>query len=682
MRGKAARQNRSAARRPARKTPKRVKCAAIFLERSRVGEIQAQVFAPSSHVQNPSSFLSTNPARGCAEDRSLVVNKTISRKLLVLGPLAALLLASSALAEEAPPKVGTMVVTAARGPQPHEEVLADLSVLEREDIELSGAASLADLLRGQAGVEITNNGGPGTASGIFLRGANAGHTLVLVDGVRVDSSTLGATALEALPLAGIERIEILRGPASSLYGADALGGVIQLFTRRGDATTQGQVRFAAGDERRREVQGSVSGSTGAWSYSLALGREEEDGFSAIRAPGNYNYNPDRDGYRREQASGQLAYRFGAAYELAARAWQSRLQSQFDAGLNFDDRTRSVLQGTAVDLRGTFATNWRQLLRVAQSQDDSTTESAWGRFRVRTRQQAYLWQNDLRLPLGELQVALERREERVDSNSGYALDRRDTDSLTMTYRLQAGSHGVQAGLRHDDSSQYGGEGTGSLSYAWRFTPAWRLSAGAGTAFKAPGFNDLYYPGFGNPQLRPEVGRNVEVGLGFASGAWEAKALAYRNRVEDLIVVQCDLDFNCAPFNVARATLSGLGLRGAWQGEQTRLAAHLDLQRAEDADSGLWLPRRARQHGGISITQQRGPWRWGAQWLASGPRFEDTANRRSMAGYGLLNLSASYKLGKRWSLLARLNNALDRDYELAKDYATAGRHFFLAVQYRSS
>jgi len=602
-------------------------------------------------------------------------------KLFHLGPLAAALAALPAWASESGSKLGAVVVTAARAPQNESDLLADVSVIEREEIERSGAASLAELLQRQEGVEVTSNGGPGSASGVFLRGANTGHTLVLIDGVRVDSSTIGGTALETLPLAAVERIEILRGPASSLYGADALGGVIQLFTRRGEAGVQWQARAGAGSDRRYDAQGGVRAASGPWRYAFSASHEEERGFSALRDPANYSYNPDRDGFRREHGSAQIEYRFEGGHEVALSGWRSRLKSQYDAGPGFDDRARSELQSVSMQYRGEWRPGWSVLLRWAQGVDDNANVGSWGSSEVRTRQTSYAWQNDIRLPLGEAQLALERRDEKVSSDTGYLKQNRDTDSVIAAYRLSAGAHSLQANWRHDNSSQYGNEATGSLSYAYRLGGGWRVSAAAGTAFKAPSFNDLYYPGFGNPDLRPESARNAELALRYGAGPLEARAVAYDSRVEDLIVFQCDLNFNCAPINVNRAKLRGLTLAASWRLDGVELKAHLDAQRPENADTGAWLPRRARLHGGAEAHVMLKSWKLGVEWLASSKRFEDAANLRPMAGYGTVNLVASHEFAKGWSVLARVNNLLDRDYELAKGYGTPGRGFFMALQFRS-
>ncbi|MEP6997917.1 MAG: TonB-dependent receptor, partial [Betaproteobacteria bacterium] len=207
-----------------------------------------------------------------------------------------------------------------------------------------------------------------------------------------------------------------------------------------------------------------------------------------------------------------------------------------------------------------------------------------------------------------------------------------------------------------------------------------SASYGTAFKAPTFNDLYYPGFSNPDLRAETARSGELALRYASDAVGAGVVAYRNRVRDLIVFECDADFNCAPQNVAAATLQGITLDARLHRGATSLTASVDLQRPQDDASGLLLPRRARRHAALVVAHPFGPVRVSAELAASAARFDDAANTRRMGGYALLNLLAEWPFGTRWTAFARLNNALDKHYELAADYRTAGANLFAGLRWR--
>ncbi|MGH8799270.1 MAG: TonB-dependent receptor domain-containing protein [Casimicrobiaceae bacterium] len=572
-----------------------------------------------------------------------------------------------------------LVVIAARAPQPWSELVADVTVIGPEDIARGGAQSLAELLRSVPGVEIVMNGGPASTSGVFLRGANTNQTLVLVDGLRVGSSTSGTAALETIPLDQIDHIEILRGPASNLYGADAIGGVIQVFTRAGGGVPAAHASAGYGTHGSGAVSGGASGGAGAWRYAFDAGHTQSAGFNAIANPANFSFNDDRDGYRRDDAGGRIAYRFAPEQELSARFLKSRLNAQFDSGPGFDDRTITTVESYALASRNRLNAYWISRLEAGETGDDSDTRTGFGASRFTTRQRLYAWQSDFALPRGTLVLALERREERVSGDTAFAVSSRDTNAVAGVYRLADGPQALQLNLRRDDSTQFGARTTGALAYGYGFASGWRASASYGTAFKAPTFNDLYFPGFSNPDLRPESARNAEVALRYASDGLAAGIVAYRNRVRDLIVFQCDAAFNCAPQNVADATLQGVTIELGFDLGTTTVRASADLQRPEDA-SGHLLPRRARRHAALAVEQALGAARLSAELVASSARFDDAANARRLGGYALLNVSAEVPLNARWTAFARLDNALDKHYELAADYNTAGATVFAGLRWR--
>jgi vitamin B12 transporter len=574
----------------------------------------------------------------------------------------------------------SLVVTAARWPQTPAELVADVTVIGAEEIARAGAQSLAELLRRVPGVEIVMNGGPASTSGVLLRGANSNQTLVLIDGQRVGSSTSGTAALEAIPIDAIDHIEILRGPASNLYGADAIGGVIQVFTRNGGDAFAAHASAGYGTYRTSAASGGVSGATGAWRYALNVGHRQSDGFNAIANPANFSFNDDRDGYRGDDASGSVSLRLAPEQELSVQFLKSRLDAQFDAEPGFDDRTITTVDSLALASGNRLTGWWTSRLEAGQTDDISDSRTGFGPGRFTTRQRLYLWQNDFLLPQGSLGLAVERREERVGGDAAFAISSRNTNAAVGVYRLAEGPHAVQLNLRRDDSTQFGARTTGALAYGYGFAPGWRASASYGTAFKAPTFNDLYYPGFSNPDLKPETARNAEVALRYASDALAAGIVAYRNRVRDLIVFECDADFNCAPQNVAAATLQGVTLDMRFRRGATVATASVDLQRPQDDASGLLLPRRARQHAALAVERPLGPVQLRAELSASSARFDDAANTRRMGGYALLNLLVEWPFEARWTAFARLDNLLDKHYELAADYRTAGATVFAGVRWR--
>jgi vitamin B12 transporter len=586
-------------------------------------------------------------------------------------------------AAEAPKAVllDPIVVTATRSPQRLSTLLADVTVIGPEEIARAGQSSLAELLSRQPGVEIATNGGPASTSAVFLRGANNAQTLVLIDGVRVASSTSGAAAYEAIPVDQIERIEILRGPASSLYGADAIGGVIQIFTKRGE---QGAARFNAsagyGTYDTSKLTAGVAGGSGPFTYALQLGAARSNGFNAIWNPANFSYNPDRDGYKNANVSASGSWRITDEHEVSAQFFRNRLNAQFDAGLDFDDRTITTVESYALATRDRWTPFWTSWLQAAVGSDDSDTQAGFGDSRFHTRQRQFTWQNDLTLPLGNLQLLAERREEQVTSDVAFPVTERTTNSVGVFYQLRSDAQTAEANVRYDHSSQFGGRTTGTLAYGYRFSPRWRATISAGTAFKAPTFNDLYFPEFSNPELLPEKSRNVEAGLYYGDADQQARIVIYRNRVDDLIVFICDENFACAPQNVAKATLEGITLGYEKNWDELTLKASLDLQRPEDDATGALLPRRARRHGALVLARSFGAWRIGVEETASSQRFDDAANTRKMGGYALTNLTVEYAVAKAWTLFARMNNVFDKHYELAADYNTPRFNVFAGVRFQ--
>ncbi|MCB1989564.1 MAG: TonB-dependent receptor, partial [Burkholderiaceae bacterium] len=390
------------------------------------------------------------------------------------------------------PQLSETVVTATRTEQPLSDLVADVSIVDRETIEASGAAGVSDLLARLPGVEITRNGGVGNASSVYVRGAEQRFTAVYIDGVRIDSQSTGGALWEQIPLAQIERIEVLRGPAAAVYGSDAIGGVIQLFTRKGEGPAQPYVGVGLGNQGTRKIEAGVSGTAGpegALDYALGLAHARSSGFDA-KASGTHN--PDDDGYRSTSGSARLGYRINAQHRIGANLLVSRLDSGYD-GFTYkpaapeDDRNKHRLHTAGAH----WAAQWSEVFstRVSVSDAVSRYETMPSPYRTETQLRGYLWQNDWRLGAHRLSAALERREDHIDNP---ALDAWSTslarsraqNGLALGYGFTAGAHTVQANLRHDDDSEFGGKTTGSLAYGYGFAPGWRATASVGTAFRAP------------------------------------------------------------------------------------------------------------------------------------------------------------------------------------------------------
>jgi vitamin B12 transporter len=573
-----------------------------------------------------------------------------------------------------------VVVTATRTPTRVSAVVSDVSVISREEIDQAGQSSLVEILQAQPGVEIAQNGGLGTNASVFLRGTNSDQVLVLVDGLRVGSATAGTTAFQNIPTSQIERIEIVRGPMSSLYGADAIGGVIQIFTRSADGPVRPRASAGYGTYHTQEYTAGIGGGADT-TFNVNAGYLASRSFSAIDDPTSPSFNPDRDGYRNTSATARLAHRFAPDHELGGTFFWSDGRTHFDGFPGaFDHYTDQTLTAYGVYSRNRFLPAWQSLLRIGQGIDDSTTVSGPTPDVFKTVQDQVTWQNDLTTAVGNVLLAAEYLDQEVISTANFAVKDRSVWSVLAGYTGRLDRHTLQANLRLDDNSQFGEKTTGAIGYGYAFAPGWRVSAAYGTAFRAPSFNQLYFPGFGNPDLRPESSRNVEAAVRFDRGGQAAGLVAYQNQVRDLIVnVFVPATGLLRPENVNEARITGVTLTyglalGGWM-----VRASADFQSPEDEATGRELPRRAREHGAISVARSAGSWTGGVEVVASGPRYDDTANTRRLDGYALVNLFGEYRLADAWTLFARINNLFDKDYELVRTFATPGFNVFAGVRY---
>ena len=450
-----------------------------------------------------------------APPRSRSLSRLPARLLgaaLAAGPLAG----GEAMAQQADVagapdgRLPSIVVTATRSPERIEDLVADVTVIE-QDLGSRGL-SLQEVLRTGGGVQLTSYGGPAATGNVLIRGANAGHTLTLIEGFRVSSALLGQTTFEALPIAHTGRIELLRGPASGLYGADAIGGVVQLFAPTASPGLQVTGEAVAGQQDTRGLQAGLAGGSRALSGGLRLSRDSSDGFNAT-TPDNFAYNPDRDGYEREGASAWLDMRPNGATHLRGIALQNRVDSDYDDGAHPDAHVRAST--TVVGLRGTHDLDaiTQLAFRIGQSEDRSDNFSSFpGQFTSRLMQYGVSGSREV-IPGIRLQLLLERLEERARSTSydSGATIRRTTNSIGLVLLADQGPHLLQGSLRLDDSDGYGEQTNYSLAYGYRLGAGMRVGASYATGFHAPGFNDLYFPNYGRSDIRPEQSRSAEAGL---------------------------------------------------------------------------------------------------------------------------------------------------------------------------
>jgi vitamin B12 transporter len=577
-----------------------------------------------------------------------------------------------------------VVVSATRTPMLVTDAVAEVSVIDRDALDRTEARTLADVLAQLPGLQASSNGGLGKPSFLYVRGLEARHVLLLVDGVRVGSATLNAPSLDNLPLDSIERIEVVRGPLTSLYGSGAMGGVVQVFTRRAGEGTRGNARVAAGSHAYALGSAGISHAGGGLDFAVQVQGQRTDGFSATNPNAPFGaYNGDDDGFSQAAGSVRAGWAFAPQWRLEALWLESRGKTDYDDGPGADARAELHTRVASLQVDGRVSERWATRLLAGESIDGYDTiasASPWTELGlIETDQRQLSWENRVRLPLGEALLVAERIEQRVTKpGDPYDVDRRTVDALAAGWTVHQGPHDLQASLRRDDDSQFGGQTTGALAYAFAFADAWRLGGSWGTSFTAPSFNQLYYPGFGNPDLQPEDGDHGELFAQWRSGVQQVRATAYRHRYRSYI--------SAGPVatNIPRVAIDGVTLAWDAQLDAVRLAASYDWvdprnDTAGSPNDGKLLPRRAQRAFKAGADWTRGPWTLGGALQAYSQRYDDVANTVRLGGYGVVDLYADWRVAPDWQLGVRLNNVADKAYETAYGYNQPGREAYVTLRW---
>ena len=619
--------------------------------------------------------------------------RALAAVLLVLSVLALPL--SNAFAQPVP----QVVVTATRSEQAITDTLASTTVLTREDISDTQAPDLATLLRSAAGIEVTQNGGPGTVSSVFMRGSNSNHTLILLDGMRINSATTGTTALESLTLDQIERVEIVRGNVSALYGSEAIGGVIQLFTRQGSGAPALGASLTTGARGTLSGNLNYGGKIGDPRFYIGLAGFHTAGFSAIAkdtdATTRANVNPDKDGYRNTTINANVAHMFNPRNEAGLRFFDTRGLVNFDnafaaAATDVQQSRNSTSSFTAYS-KNRFLDAWRSTLTYSKSTDsnDALLNYRWNGH-IRTDQRQLSWQNEITLaPTHKLLFSAENLSQRAESESTTSkyYPARKVNSLLAGYSGSVERAEFQLNARSDHYSDFGSVNTYFAAAGYNVTNEWKLIVQQSTAFNAPTFVQLYFPGFGSPNLLPESAKSREFGAQWSSGSHLLRLTHFRTDYTNLII-----GATVAPFlaiNVAKARVNGWesNYTGAWYGFDLR--ANVTLQDPvtipADAALGPQLRRRAQAFGNIGIYRSIGQWRFGADLYSTDKRVdaEITAfptQKVGLASYNLLTLTARYNITKDMYVAAKLDNASNAQYQVVHGFNTPQRGFFLTFGYQ--
>lgn len=560
-----------------------------------------------------------------------------------------------------------VVVTAALAPRTANDSLSSVTVLDEATLRRQDPVSITDLFRGQPGVDVSSNGSFGKNSSVYIRGTGSGQNVLLIDGIRLRSATSGGAAWSYLDPRMFERAEIVRGPRGSLYGADAIGGVVQLFTPQ--ASEEGpQPRFSigGGSFNTQRVSAGISGREGGTRYSFAGSHLTTDG-QPVRRDGK-----DK-GYDNTSALARVSHTFENGAEVGALALRARGNNEYDGGEN-----DFVQQVAGIYGELPITSDWRSRLTLSESRDESDDFASFGDSVFNTKISTARWENIITGGAHELIAGAEYSEDKVDSTIEYDETSRSNKAVFTQALLDFSPLTLQASLRFDDNEAYGDEVTGSLAAGYALDSNHTLRASYGTAFNAPTYNQLYYPGFGNPDLESETSETAEVGVRGQYAQWFWDAALYQTDIDNLIAGQG------VQSNVPSSRIRGVELASGVEINDWTLAAALTYTDPENRLTGNRLQNRATQSVRLDIDRELGEWSLGGSWIAQNHRYRDAQNQDRLSGYGLVNLRAGWQFAPLWSARLTLENVLDQDYVTTRsfdgaDYLNAGRAGFLSVHF---
>jgi len=607
------------------------------------------------------------------------------------------------------------VTTPLRVPKEEKNVIADTTVITSDEIERAGLSTLPQLLQQQPGIEITNSGGPGKLSTVSIRGTKSTHTLILLDGLRIGSATTGLAPIQDMPLSQIEKIEIVRGPASSLYGQDAIGGVIQIFTKKGKKGFHPYISAGYGRYKTKEVAGGFAAGNDSTSFALNLAGLNTDAFSAFvpdESNASNTRNIDKDHYKNRSVSSNLSHQFNEKIKIDLQYFLTTGRNMYDQRYaNFDptfvhynDKTKQETYGAKIT--GKINDRWESSLKIGKSTDLYSAQEKWDNINslwiddevdlYKTTEYQLSWQNNVELDHGSIVLLYEFLKEEIDTTDKYDKDQRTNNGFVIGYNLQHDKHTFQTSLREDLNSQYDNETTGSIGYAYQINPQWQISSSYGTAFVAPSFNYLYQTfdkaALGNPDLKPEKSKNIEASLKYVDNSSSISLTAYQNTIKDYIIYDyISWENRENTRNIDEAKIQGLTLAVDHFFDSFQIKGSITTESAKNEVSDNYLPRSANLYGSVHFNYYINDWIFGIEQIGSGSRYDDAANQsiNKIEGYMITNLVTNYAFNEKFSINVRIDNSLNKDYALAYEgnqagsnsyvYQTPGRGLYTNLRY---
>jgi vitamin B12 transporter len=564
-----------------------------------------------------------------------------------------------------------IVVTATLGPKTRGESDSSVTVIDDEDIERLQPQTFEELLVGQPGLDITSNGSFGKNISVFTRGTGSESTVFLVDGVRLRSATTGSTAWQYFPPQMVERVEIVRGSRSNLYGADAVGGVIQAFTHSAETGHEGWVQAGGGNFNTQEYVAGAAGTEGRMKYSLSASHLETDGTAVVEGG-------EDKGYRNTSALASVAHQFDSGGEAGVVLMRAQGNTEFEGG-----DTDFTIQTLGFRLDTPISDYWRSRILLAESLDESDNRDTFGNSTFDTKTRSARWENQISIGRHEYIVGGELLVDEVDSTTEYDESSRTNAAVFGQALLNFGPTDFQLSLRADDNEAFGREETGAVAMGVDLDRNHRARVSYSTSFRAPTFNDLYFPNFGNADLQPETAGSVELGIGGNYTRWFWDAAIYQTDADDLIVFTFK-DGRFAPFNVNEARIRGVELSAGLELEEWTVQAAASVTDPRNRETDNRIRRRSAKQFRVDLDRDFGRVSLGTTVKGQGYRYDDAANEERIAGFVTWDLRAKWEIDSHWTTNLTVDNVLDREYSTAqrfdgRAYIAAGRTAMLSIRY---
>ncbi len=589
---------------------------------------------------------------------------------------------STLLAEEV---TDTMVVTANRVEQSTKNLISPAAVVTKEEIQAIQAKSLTDVLRRLPGVQVSNSGGAGQTSSVYIRGTSSKHTLVLIDGVRFGSATTGYANFSAIPLSGIERVELIRGPRAAVYGSDAIGGVINIITSPGNgAEPETIVDLSLGSDNYQQAGIGVSTSVGEKSWiNISANYEQSDGYN-ISANNSNPLDADDDGYKNNTVMLSGGSKVTDSVSLSLNAIHQNNYSQYDnpwGGVDQSNNDLYNISGTAKYNEGSIESS----LSLGTNEDKSESYGqGTSTSTISTKRNLANWNNLYQLNESlKVGAGVDWYNESVNNTSTeYTVKSRSNTAGYLLALYHKNTINLESNVRVDDNEQYGSFTSWQLGGSWEFIDDVRLSSSVGTAFKAPTFNELYWPlecgvwgcYSGNPELKPEESENFEVALSGSHLTFDWRVAAFQNKITNLISSN-----GTTNVNLGKAEIKGIETAiGFTTGDFIHDVSY-DYLDTKDKDTGFELQRRAKHSAKWNTSYLYEEWQFDVSYLYQGKRYDDNNESDVLDAYSLVDFAINHYVTESVTVKAKIANLFDEHYETAKDYITPERNYYLGLSY---